>query len=42
MQRGGKLETYEAMRLGGNDSHFEPADPYGNQWRVHMKRVAVQ
>jgi len=41
VQRGGKLETYEAMRLGG-DSHFEPADPYSNQWRVHTKRVSVQ
>lgn len=38
---GVRLVTYEAMPLGPK-SHFEAADPYRIQWRIHTKQVLVE
>lgn len=35
---GGDTRIYEVLRLSGK-SHFEPADPYGLQWRVHTLMI---
>lgn len=34
----GARRVYEVVALGGG-SHYEPADPYGLQWRIHSKLI---
>lgn len=38
VRRSLRMETYEITRLGGR-ACCEPADPYGNAWRVHTLRI---
>lgn len=39
--QGSKERTYEVMPVG-TESHCEPADPYGNEWRIHSKLIETE
>ena len=38
---GSKERTYEVMPVG-TESHFEPEDPYQNEWRIHSKLTQTE